>query len=253
MGGWVDSHSHLFMADDPGTLLDRAERAGVDWVLIPGIDLETSIEARKLAATYPKRVLWSAGLHPHAATRWEVERDGLTALIVEAAAVGECGLDYYRHLSPLKAQYSAFKAQLEIAADLDKPVIVHTRDSFTDVWAALSEAALGEKAVLHCWTGGPRWTRRFDELGATFSFAGPITFKTGDTVRRGAAVAPPERTIVETDTPYLTPPPDRGLPNEPANVVRVGQALAEVWGVGLDEVARLSTGTVTRVFGKPAV
>ena len=94
-------------------------------------------------------------------------------------------------------------------------MIVHTRDSFSDVYEILSEADLGEKAVLHCWTGGPRWTKRFRALGATFSFAGPVTYTTGDTVRRGAAEAPPERTLVETDSPYLAPEPYRGETNRP--------------------------------------
>ena len=102
--------------------------------------------------------------------------------------------------------------------------------------------------MLHCWTGGPRWTRRFRDLGVTFSFAGPVTFPTGETVRLGAAEAPPERTMVETDTPYLTPPPDRRALNEPANVVKVGAALAEVWGLPAAEVAALTTRRALEVF-----
>jgi TatD DNase family protein len=104
--------------------------------------------------------------------------------------------------------------------------------------------------VLHCWTGGPRWTKRFRELGATFSFAGPITFAGGDTVRFGAAEAPPDQTMVETDTPYLTPPPDRHALNEPANVVAVGTALAAVWGVAVGDVATATTANAQRVFGR---
>ncbi len=117
------------------------------------------------------------------------------------------------------------------------------------MFTELEKAALGERAILHCWTGGPRWTKRFAELGVTFSFAGPITFEGGDTVRRGAAVAPPERTMVETDTPYLTPPPNRRAHNEPANVVTVGHALAAVWGMDPVEVAALTTATATCLFG----
>jgi TatD DNase family protein len=135
-----------------------------------------------------------------------------------------------------------------LAGELDKPIIVHCRDAFGDVYDILDAAGAGPRAVLHCWTGGPRWTRRFDDLGVTFSFAGPITFETGQTIRLAAAVAPPDRTMVETDTPYLTPPPDRGAANEPANVVRVGEALAAVWSVSVEEVARMTTVTATRVF-----
>jgi len=125
---------------------------------------------------------------------------------------------------------------------------VHCRDAFSDVFALLEETGTSGRAILHCWTGGPRWTRRFRDLGVTFSFAGPITYPTGDTVRRAAAEAPIERTMVETDTPFLTPPPHRELPNEPANVVRVGEALAAVWGVAASEVARSTSAVAERGF-----
>ena len=251
MSGWVDSHCHLFMTGDPGALLDRAEAAGVGWTVVPGVDLETTLAARSISGEHNTRVLWSAGLHPHEASLWGEQGARIRALAIDADAVGECGLDYYRNLSPPEAQRVAFTEQLSLAKELDKPVIVHCRDAFADVYEALGLADLGQKAVMHCWTGGPRWTRRFVDLGVTFSFAGPVTFENGDTVRLGASVAPPHRTMVETDTPYLTPPPDRRAPNEPANVIRVGEALAAVWGIEVDEVARLSTAAATAVFGGP--
>lgn len=247
---WVDTHCHLFLAEEPATvLLDRAATAGVDWVVCPGVDLETSLAARLLATEYGSRVRWSAGLHPDDATAWEATSARLRSLAVEADAVGECGLDYYRNLSDPGVQRAAFAAQLAMAAELGKPVIVHCRDAFADVYRAVESVGLGEAVVLHCWTGGPKWTRRFADLGVTFSFAGPVTFPTGDTVRRAAAVVPPERTMVETDTPFLTPPPHRSDGNEPANVVAVGAALAEVWGVTLEAVAAATSATATRVFG----
>lgn len=250
---WVDSHCHLFLAEEPAAdLLERAKIAGVGWVVTPGTDLVRSLEARSLAAAFPGGVLWSAGLHPHDAAAWPEQRGRLAALAEDADAVGECGLDYYRDLSPRDLQRSAFADQLELAEDLGKPVIIHCRDAFADVFDMLEQAALGERAVLHCWTGGPRWTKRFRDLGVTFSFAGPVTYTTGDTVRRGAAEAPPERTLVETDTPYLTPPPDRHLANEPANVVLVGEALARVWGMEVAEVAGMTSANASRVFRKAA-
>jgi TatD DNase family protein len=224
----------------------------VDWLLAPGIDLETSLQARALAERYPDRVLWSAGLHPHDAVRWKDEGGRIAALAADAAAIGEVGLDFYRNLSPREPQLEAFRAQLRLGGDLGKPVIIHCRDAFKEVYAELAAADLGERAVLHCWTGGPKWTKRYAELGVTFSFAGPVTYETGDTVRRGAAVAPPNRTMIETDTPYLTPPPNRRLPNEPANVVRVGEALAEVWGREIADVAAMTAATAARIFGGPA-
>ena len=251
MNSWVDSHCHVFMLEDPLGAVDRAIDNGIEWMLVPGVDLETSLQARQIAANRSDRVLWAVGLHPHDAQRWDEERSRISALALEAAAIGEVGLDYYRNLSPPDAQRTAFRDQVQLAADLDKPVIVHTRDSFSHVYEILSEADLGEKAVLHCWTGGPRWTKRFRALGATFSFAGPITYITGDTVRRGAAEAPPEQTLVETDSPYLAPEPFRGEPNRPELARYNGAMLAEIWGMPEDDVARMSAENAARVFGSP--
>ena len=250
MTSWVDSHSHLFlMAEDPATVIERAVAAGISWMMCPGTDLETSVQARAIAGRHPDRVRWSAGLHPHDASKWEAERGRIAALAVDADAVGECGLDYYRDLSPRDQQRSAFAAQVELGVQLDIPVIVHVRDAFADVHDILESAALGERAVMHCWTGGPRWTKRFRDLGVTFSYAGPITFATGDAVRRGAAEAPPERTLVETDSPYLAPDPHRGKENRPEWAILNGHALAGVWGIDIETVAELSTAHAARVFG----
>lgn len=246
---WVDTHCHLQLSTaEPGWLLDRAAAAGVAWLVSPGTDAATSAASRDLAAAYPGVVLSTAGLHPHGAQSWEEQSEAIIELAAGAAAIGECGLDYYRNLSPPDVQRSVFRRQVALAIDLDKPLIVHCRDAFEDIHDILDETGAGPRAVLHCWTGGPRWTRRFDELGVNFSFAGPITFETGETVRLAAAVAPPDRTMIETDTPYLTPPPDRRAANEPANVVRVGEALAGVWSVPVEEAARMTTATATRVF-----
>lgn len=247
---WVDTHCHLQLADeDPAALLARADGI-VDWLVVPGVDLDSSRAAIDLAVAHPGRVVATAGLHPHDALRWPDEADGLADLVGSVAAIGETGLDYYRELSPRAAQREAFAAQLALAAAHDLPVVVHTRDAFADVFDLVEASGHADRVVLHCWTGGPRWTRRFRDLGVTFSFAGPVAFETGETVRFGAAEAPPDRTLVETDTPYLSPPPHRGEANEPARVALVGAALAEVWGVPVDEVARLTTVHAGNVFGR---
>jgi TatD DNase family protein len=251
---WVDSHCHLFASEDnPADLLDRALAVGVDWVMCPGIDLETSLEARRLAVDHPTRVMWAAGLHPHDASRWAEQEGRLTALIEEADAIGECGLDYYRDLSPRSVQRSVFRRQLELAGALDKPIIIHCRDAFADVYEDVEQAALGERAILHSWTGGPKWTKRFSALGVTFSFAGMVTYPTADTVRLAVAVAPPERSMVETDTPYLAPQVHRKGPNEPSFVTITGATVAEVWGIDVAEAARLTSATARRVFGYGAI
>jgi len=248
---WVDSHCHLHMSDtDPAVLVERARAAGVEWMVCPGTDAEGSEAALAIADAFPGTVLAASGLHPHDASRWPEEGDRIAELAARSVAVGECGLDFYRNLSPREDQLAAFREQVALAVDLDIPLIVHVRDAFREMFEELETSGEGPRTILHCWTGGPKWTKRFDTLGVTFSFAGPITYPGGDTVRLAAATVPPDRTMVETDTPYLTPLPDRHLPNEPANVVEVGRALAEVWGVGLDDVARSTSAVAARVYGR---
>lgn len=244
---WVDTHCHLQLTDaDPAELLDRAP--DVDWVVTPGVDLKSGEAAVSLAEAFPGRVFAAVGLHPHDAEKWPEQRDDLVALMDKAVAVGETGLDFYRNLAPREAQIKAFTDQLHIAADLDKPFIVHCRDAFADVHRILEKSGEGERTVLHCWTGGRKWARRFLELGVTFSFAGPVAFETGETIRLAAAVIPPERALVETDTPYLSPPPFRGEVNEPARVQFVGKALGKIWGLETAEVAAITTANATRIF-----
>lgn len=247
---WVDTHCHLQLDSRPPLqLLDAAP--GVAWVVAPGVDLESSQASQVLAAAHPGRVHATAGLHPHDAEAWREESAAISELAASASAVGETGLDYYRNLAPPESQRQAFADHIELALELGKPLIVHCRDAFADVFSMIDRSGVGPQTVLHCWTAGPKWTRRFLDTGATFSFAGPVAFETGDTVRRGAAIVPPERAMVETDTPYLAPPPHRSEPNQPAWVALVGAALSTVWSLPVDEVARLTTKRATAVFGLP--
>ena len=244
---WVDSHCHLQLTDqEPSLLLERA--SAVDWLVVPGIDAASSAAAVELAGRHPDRVVAAVGLHPHEADRWSAERSSIRELAARAAAIGEIGLDFYRNLSPHDQQIRAFTDQLELAADLDKPAVVHCRDAFKEIHDIIESTGTGERVVMHCWTGGPRWSRRFLDLGVVISFAGPVAFETGDTVRRAAAVVPPEQAMVETDTPYLSPPPYLGEPNEPARVALVGAALAGVWGLSEEEVAQVTAANAGRVF-----
>ncbi len=248
--GWVDTHCHLQLDErGPETLLARA--GDVDWVVAPGVDLQSSAASLHLAGRYPDRVLATAGLHPHHAADWARDRAELTELAPVVSAIGETGLDFYRNLAPREEQIASFVGQIGLALDLAKPIIVHCRDAFADVYSILETTGAAPAAVLHCWTGGTRWTRRFLDLGVMFSFAGPIAFETGDTIRLGAALVPPDRALVETDTPFLAPPPHRGRPNEPAWVSLVGAALAAVWGMDPQAVAKITTANATGVFFPP--
>ncbi|HWB90189.1 MAG TPA: TatD family hydrolase [Acidimicrobiia bacterium] len=246
---WVDSHCHLQLDGRPSQeLLDRASE--VDWVVVPGVDAVSSRAAITLAEEHPGRVLATAGLHPHDAEDWPAQRDEISGLAGKVAAIGETGLDFYRDLAPRDVQEACFREQIDLSLENAKPLIVHCRDAFADVHRIIEETGAGPHAVLHCWTGGRRWTRRFLDLGVTFSFAGPLAYETGETIRLGAELVPPERALVETDTPYLTPPPHRGEPNEPARVALVGAALARVWGMEVGEAARVTSANAARVFGR---
>ncbi|CAN5247917.1 hypothetical protein BH18ACT5_BH18ACT5_06880 [soil metagenome] len=244
---WVDTHCHLQLDDrPPSELLDRA--IDIDWVVVPGVDVESSRAAVALARTQSGRVKAAVGLHPHEAHRWPEQRDAIAALAREAAAVGETGLDFYRNMSSPEDQEESFVDQLRLSQELGKPLVIHCRDAFARMHDLLLEHNLGDQAVLHCWTGGRRWTRRFLDLGCWFSFAGPVAFETGETVRLAAALVPPERALVETDTPFLSPPPFRHQPNEPARVALIGQALAEIWSVPVEDVARITSANAAAVF-----
>jgi TatD DNase family protein len=244
---WVDTHCHLQLdGRDPAVLLERAGE--VDWLVAPGIDSDSSLASLQLAADHRGRVLSTAGLHPHEADLWPAQQETITELAPRVSAIGETGLDFYRDLSPRQSQIDSFGAQIELAVEEDKPIIVHCRDAFSDVYSILEETGAGPRAVLHSWTGGTRWTRRFLELGVTISYSGVVAFETAETVRLGAELVPPERAMVETDTPYLAPPPHRGEKNEPAWVALVGEALAGVWGLTVSEVARVTSENAVRVF-----
>jgi TatD DNase family protein len=244
---WVDTHCHLQLDDrDPLDLLQRAP--DVDWVVAPGVDSASSRASLELSRAFPGRVVATAGIHPHEAKRWDQDWPDIEALAPQVGAVGETGLDFYRDLSPRDEQEEVFRRHIELAIALDKPLIVHCRDAFDRVHDILEETGAGPRAILHCWTGGTRWTRRFLQLGVTFSYAGPLAFETGETIRLGAELVPPERALVETDTPYLAPPPHRGERNEPAWVALVGEALARVWDMAAEKVAEVTKSNATRVF-----
>lgn len=217
-------------------------------MVAPGVDAESSLASFALAREFPGRVFATSGLHPHESESWLSQRRTIEELAPTVSAIGETGLDFYRDLSPRAAQESSLRDHITMALDLGKPLIVHCRDAFEAVHRIVEETGVGPQTVLHCWTGGTRWTKRFLDLGVMFSFAGPVAYETGDTIRHAAAVVPPERALVETDTPYLAPPPHRGEPNEPAWVALVGEALAAVWGLGVGEVADVTTANATRVF-----
>jgi len=231
---WCDSHCHLQYEDVPTDAVERAVAAGVGRMVCIGTDAAQSAAAIAISRQHPGLVGATVGLHPHDAKH---QVDGIIPLLdePEVVAVGECGLDYHYDLSPRPVQREVFAAQIDLAAERGLALVVHTRDAWDDTFAIL-EAGPAVPTVFHCFSGGPQEARRALDLGAWLSFSGIVTFKTAGDLREAAALAPLDRILVETDSPYLTPVPHRGRPNEPAFVALVGAAVAAVRGVPVEDV-----------------
>ncbi len=254
---WVDSHCHLGWEnaeDDPETTVAEALAAGVDAMVCVGTDLATSRRAVELAGRHPE-VRATVGLHPHDASRLGDEWPELAALARDRAdvvvGIGEGGFDLFYEHSARDAQEAAFRAQVGLAHELDRALVVHSRDAWDDTFGVLVDGGVPRRTVFHCFTGGPDEARRALDLGAYLSFSGIVSFKNADDVRAAAAIVPLDRVLVETDAPYLAPVPHRGRPNRPAWVVEVGTALAAAMGRPVDEVAAATRRNATAVFGHP--
>jgi TatD DNase family protein len=242
----IDTHAHL--GDDAAEVLARARSAGVTRI----IDVATTVDgARTTLARAEASVGVSAclGIHPHEAGRVdETDIARLAELLAHprAVAVGETGLDYYRDYAPRDAQQRLFDAQLALADEVAKPVVVHTRAADSDTLARLRthEGAV----VLHCFSSAPLLEPAL-ERGWYVSFAGNVTYKNAYELRAAARRVPAERLLAETDSPYLAPQPVRGKRNEPANVVHTYEELARVRGVPVDELAAQIDANARSVFG----
>ena len=255
----MDTHAHIQTRQfdkDRGAVIQAAFDAGVEPILVPGVEVETSRSAVDLAARYPGRLFAAVGVHPHDAT--DLTPDALTTLRALAlepgvVAIGEIGLDYYRNLSPHETQRAALTAQMALAHELGLPIILHNRESHDDMIAQLREHGAGLRGVFHCFIGDQAMARDALDLGFYLSFAGPLTYPANETLREVAAWAPEDRILVETDSPYLTPPPHRGKRNEPKQVALVAQRLAEARKVSLERIAEVTSQNAETLFRLPTI
>jgi TatD DNase family protein len=241
----IDTHAHLDMLEDADAAVERARSAGVMTILTVGIDRERWRRSLELAARHDDvRVI--LGIHPHNAAG-DATVDELRGAQQDArvVAVGETGLDYYRDYAPRERQRELFDAQLALAVELDKPVVVHTRAADEDTIAAL-ERHEGD-VVLHCFSA-PALLRPALEHGWYVSFAGNVTYKNASELRVAASQVPPERILTETDAPYLAPQAQRGRTNEPAFVAHTLAALAEARGDDAHELEMQIDQNAARVF-----
>jgi TatD DNase family protein len=247
----IDTHAHLdACADRPSALIRRARAAGVDRMVTVGTGIDSCRVALELAERH-EEVFAALGIDPHQATDHEASRIGELRDLLDherVVAVGETGLDYYRDGSARKRQRTLFDAQLALASDIGKPIVIHTREADRDTADAL--AGFAGTVVMHCFSS-PGLLATVLERGYYVSFAGNVTYPKANDLRSAAAQVPAERILAETDSPYLAPQARRGRPNEPANVVLTVATLAEVRGEDADELGALIDANASAAFSLP--
>src|SRR5579871_5297159 len=248
----IDSHTHLDLADPPDAeLVAAAVDAGVRRIVTVGIDGASCRAALAAAEDFPQ-VYAAIGRHPNSSTGFDdedlAELAGLAAH-PKCVAVGETGLDYYRDGAPRSDQERAFRAQMELARELGKPLVIHTRAAEEETLALLEAEAGGLRVILHCFSMPERIERCLAHDDWWISFAGNVTYPKAGPLREAAIRVPAARLLVETDAPFLSPQAVRGKPNQPAYVVYTAQALAVERRVAFDEFEAGVEASAAAVFG----
>ncbi len=252
----IDTHCHLAhgrLSGKADEALDHARQAGVIAVICAAADMPETKNALSLAHRH-NDVFCTAGIHPHeakSAPHGYIENLRQAAHDVSNVAIGEIGLDYHYDFSPRPDQQRVFAEQLELAKELGKPVVIHTREAFDDTMAIIRSSGVdGDRIVFHSCTDGPAAVRQALDIGATISFSGIATFRSATDVQQSAAITPDDRIMIETDSPYLSPEPVRKMKtNEPANVAHVATFLAALRKTPPNAFAELTTANAIRFFG----
>ena len=244
---FTDSHCHLTMSNAEANLA-AARSAGVRGFVVPATKLDDAPQAVAIAAANDD--VWAAvGFHPHEAKDCD---DAAFAEIARLAreprvvAIGECGLDYHYMHSAQERQIEVFERHIALAKELDKPIIVHNRESTADMVEVLGRS--GVRGILHSYTESLDVARGLVDLGFYISFSGIVTFRNAESLRDVARALPHDRVLIETDTPYLAPVPYRGRDNEPAYVIAIAELLAKLWDVPVEKVAEQTTANFEAVF-----
>jgi TatD DNase family protein len=243
----VDTHCHLDLCEEGS--LERAREAGLSRIATIGMSRESFGKALGLAEANDD-VFAIVGVHPNEASGFGheiLEEVHELAQRPKVVAIGETGLDYYRDYAPKDDQRRSFEAHLELADELDLPVVIHTRQAEHDTFEALRRFP-GAVVVLHCFSSPDR-VKECIERGWVCSFAGNVTYPKSRDLQRAAKQIPDELLLVETDAPFLSPQPVRGKPNEPGNVTHTARFVAELRGAGYDELDALVERNASRVFG----
>ena len=250
----TDTHAHLDFDDfgkDRDEVVTRARQAGVSCIINPGCDVATSKQAVLLSEKYDT-VYAAVGIHPNE-TGNALPGDNLEiARLAEhprVVAIGEIGLDFYRNRSPKGTQFRAFTGQLELARELELPVIIHLRNVEIGIIQQMGiEKFEGLRGVFHCFGGSPEFARLLVSLGFFIGFDGPLTYKNSDRVEIARDV-PLENCLIETDSPFLTPLKYRGRRNEPAYVKEIAGKLAEIKQIDVERVCEITGNNACELFG----
>jgi TatD DNase family protein len=252
----IDSHCHLTdprLGDQLADVLERARQANVTRIITIGVDMEDDQAAIALCQGRDN-LRCTIGIHPNHSADAELSQVALLRGLhanPRVVALGEMGLDYHYDRSPREHQRAIFEAQLQIASDVHKPVVIHCRDAVDDTLAVLAQFPI-VPALFHCFTGTPAEAEKILAAGYSLGFTGPITYKKNDDLREVVKLTPLDRLVVETDAPYLTPEPMRKVKtNEPSFVVHTARMVAQVKQLELEEIDRITTLNVARFFGWP--
>ena len=252
----IDTHCHLTdprLGSQLEDVLSRARAAGVTRFITIGTSLADD-EAAIALCRGRADVQCAIGVHPNYSHEAEVsDLPRLRELQAEPSvvALGEMGLDYFHHYAPRAKQFQIFEPQLQLAVELDRPVVIHCREATDDCLAVMRPFA-SVRAVFHCFTGSPDEARKILDAGYLLGFTGAVTFRKNDALREAVALTPADRMLVETDAPYLTPEPHRShKTNEPAMVVHVAATVGRVKGMTIEEVDRVTTENAARFFRWP--
>jgi TatD DNase family protein len=252
----VDTHCHLAdtrLDAELDEVLARAGEAGVAKIVAVGAigTIETDRRTLEIAEHYP-HIFAAIGVHPHDARDCTTDRIVQLRALAQSqkvVAIGESGLDFHYLHSPVEEQEHSLRKHLKLAAELDKPIVIHCRDGEARLAAIVREEGLpAAGGVIHCFTGDAKAAEAFLELGFLISFSGILTFKNAGALREAARIVPADRVLVETDAPYLAPEPHRGRRNEPALVRRTLEVLAEVRRADFDGLAAAIAENAARVF-----
>jgi len=243
---FIDSHAHIQLSQfdrDREAVLKRAREAAVTNILVIGFDMETSLGAVELAGKHP-HIYATVGMHPHDAK--DMTPDVLKtfhqlAEHPKVIALGEMGLDYYRNLSPRPIQKTAFEQQLDLAEELQMPIVIHNRDAYMDILPILEARQGRVRGVLHCFTGDVELMHRGLAIGFHIGIGGIVTYKNAADVQAVAREVPEDRLLIETDCPWLAPQFRRGKRNEPAYVRAVAEKVADLRNTSIETIGKITT------------